>query len=105
MSLKWARDSPITADAGQDECAEDAAFILAGLSATVHTENEAGRTHSEDEWEKTANGFKKRRIGTQDWTVSLRVCFFSWPGNDAYMACSSVWHMPPSADAVGLQGL
>ena len=71
MSLKRARDGPITADAGQDEAAEHAAGVLVRLSATVHSENEAGRTHSEYEWEKTAKGFKRRRIGTQEWTVSF----------------------------------
>ena len=75
MSLKRARDGPTTADLGQDKSAEHAAGLLVGLSATVHADNEARGTHSEYEWEKTAKGFKRRRIGTQEWPVSI-FCMF-----------------------------
>ncbi len=78
MALKRARQGSTTADAGKDEGAEHVVCKVVGTSATVHSDNEAdneaGKTDSYYEWKKTANGFKRRIIGAQGWTV----CLFSF---------------------------
>ncbi len=72
MSLKRARQGSTTAEAGKEECVEHFVLIEAGTSATVRSENGAGRTDSYYEWEKTANnGFKRRIIGAKAWTVCI----------------------------------
>ncbi len=71
MSLKRAHQGSTTTDAGKDESAKHVVSLVAGTSTTVHSENEAGRTDLVYEFEKTAKGFKRRRIGAQAWTVCL----------------------------------
>ncbi len=88
MSLKRAREGSTTADAGKDGGTEHVASLVEGMSETVHSEDEAGRTDSDSEyeWEKTANGFKRRRNGAQGWTVYLFM-FDVLPKTTANLIC------------------
>ena len=84
LGLKRARQGSKTANAGKNEGAKHALRMEVWTSATAHSENEAGKSDSYYEWEETANGFKRKRISTQKWTVSLFACC-TWPRNDTNM--------------------
>ncbi len=75
MSPKRTSHTSTTVDAGKDQGEEHVVDIVAGLSETTQSENEAGRNDSEYEWEKTAKGFKRRRTDAQGWTVSLFIFY------------------------------
>ena len=74
MSLKKLRDGPTTADDGHGKDAEHVSIInlralLVGMSTTVHQADPEAGSDSEFARGKTAQGFKRRRIDSKEWTV------------------------------------
>ncbi len=104
MSIKRTRRGSTTADTGKDEGAEHVVMIAAGNSTAVPIENEVGSTDSHFEWEKTANGFKRRIVGAERWKVCI--FYFVFAEDDSLPGTYfSVWFLPPQMDAQSVQGL
>jgi hypothetical protein len=71
LGPKRVRAGSTTADTGKHEGANHGMKMVAWTSANAHSENEAGKSGSYYEWEETAKGFKRRKIGAQGWAVCL----------------------------------